>query len=201
VTKNAAALNTSGVPRVHKGVETTLRLTIETLDTSVQADPVERLGKLFDAHQPRLYGLARRLSRDPEEARDLVQETFLRAARRPASIPESKKGAEAWLVRILVNLCRDRWRRLRVRNEARNQPVWSMGRTDDPEAVASARSTVQDALSRLRPKTRAILVMHEIEGRSRSDIAALLGLSEVTVRWHVATGRSNLRKYLQGVQR
>jgi RNA polymerase sigma-70 factor (ECF subfamily) len=167
----------------------------------VQADPVERLGDLFDAHQPRLYGLARRLSRDPEEARDLVQETFLRAARRPASIPESDKGAEAWLVRILVNLCRDRWRRLKVRNEARNQPVWSMGGTDDPEAVASARSAVQAALSRLRPKTRAILVMHEIEGRSRSDIAALLGLSEVTVRWHVATGRSKLRKDLQGVER
>jgi RNA polymerase sigma-70 factor (ECF subfamily) len=177
-------------------VETTLRLTIESLDTSVQADPVERLGDLFDAHQPRLYGLARRLSRDPEEARDLVQETFLRAARSPASIPDSEKGAEAWLVRILVNLCRDRWRRLKVRREAGPQPTWSMGSAANPESMASARSAVQAALGRLRPKTRAILVMHEIEGRSKSDIAALMGLSEVTVRWHVATGRSKLRKEL-----
>jgi RNA polymerase sigma-70 factor (ECF subfamily) len=171
-------------------------LAIDTLDTSVQADPVERLGDLFDTHQPRLYRLARRLSRDPEEARDLVQETFLRAARRPASIPESAKGAEAWLVRILVNLCRDRWRRLKVRREAHHQPVWSMGNTADPESVASARSAVQRALNRLRPRTRAIVVMHEIEGQSKAEIAEFLGMSEVTVRWHVATGRSKLRKEL-----
>ena len=188
--------NTSEGTRVHKGVETTLRLTIDTLDTSVQSDPVKRLGDLFDAHQPRLYGLARRLSRDPEEARDLVQETFLRAARRPASIPESGKGAEAWLVRILVNLCRDRWRRLKVRREAFPQPVWSMGGPSDPESIASARSAVQQALERLRPRTRAVVVMHEIEGRSKAEIATLLGMSEVTVRWHVATGRSKLRKEL-----
>ncbi len=178
------------------GVETTLTLTIAKLDTSVQADPVERLGALFDAHQPRLYGLARRLSRDPEEARHLVQETFLRAARRPASIPETTQGAEAWLVRILVNLCRDRWRRLKVRREAIHQPIWSMGNSPDPESVASARSAVQQALARLRPRTRAIVVMHEIEGRSNTEIAAVLGMSEVTVRWHVATGRSKLRKEL-----
>ena len=99
-------------------------------------------------------------------------------------------GAEAWLVRILVNLCRDRWRRLKVRREAHHQPVWSMGNTADPESVASARSAVQRALNRLRPRTRAIVVMHEIEGQSKAEIAEFLGMSEVTVRWHVATGRS-----------
>ena len=62
--------------------------------------------------------------------------------------------------------------------------------------MASARSAVQQALNRLRPRTRAVLVMHEIEGRSKSDIAAVLGMSEVTVRWHLATGRSKVRKEL-----
>ena len=47
-----------------------------------------RLGTLFDAHHQRLYRLARRLSETPDEARDLVQETFLRAARSPRSIPD-----------------------------------------------------------------------------------------------------------------
>ena len=46
-----------------------------------------RLGALFDAHHQRLFRLARRLSRSADDARDLVQETFLRAARRPASVP------------------------------------------------------------------------------------------------------------------
>ncbi len=43
-------------------------------------DPAERLGAMFDAHHQRLFRLARRLSPGPEEARDLVQGTFLRAS-------------------------------------------------------------------------------------------------------------------------
>jgi len=50
-------------------------------------DPAIRLGALFDAHHQRLFKLARRLSRNPDDARDIVQETFLRAARSPAAIP------------------------------------------------------------------------------------------------------------------
>jgi RNA polymerase sigma-70 factor (ECF subfamily) len=70
----------------------------------------DRLGALFDAHHQRLYRLARRMSRSADEARDLVQDTFLRAARAPGSVPSGASAEEAWLVRVLVNLCRDRWR-------------------------------------------------------------------------------------------
>ncbi len=72
----------------------------------------DRLEGLFDAHHERLHRLALRLSRDAEQARDLVQKTFLRAARRVSSVPEGRSGEEAWLVRVLVNLCRDQrvWR-------------------------------------------------------------------------------------------
>lgn len=126
----------------------------------------------------------------------MVQEAFLRAARKASSLPDSDKGAEAWLTRILVNLCRDRWRRLKVRREAGPQPVWSMGSPSNPETAAATRAAVQHALARLRPRTRAVLVMHEIEGLPASEVAEQLGISEVTVRWHVATGRSKVRKEL-----
>jgi RNA polymerase sigma-70 factor (ECF subfamily) len=162
----------------------------------LQAPAADRLGTLFDAHRARLYGLALRMSKDPEEARDLLQETFLRAARRPASIPATDSAAEAWLVRVLVNLCKDRWRRHRVRREAGPAPRWSLDEPADPEATAQARSAVRAALAQLRPKTRAVVVMREIEGLELPKIATLLGISEVTVRWHLATGRSRLRSEL-----
>ena len=66
-------------------------------------DVTGRLGSLFDTHHQRLYRLARRLSRSTEDARDLVQETFLRAARSPDSIPEGVSREEAWLVRMVLN--------------------------------------------------------------------------------------------------
>src|SRR5262245_901521 len=58
------------------------RLPIATAD-----DPSARLASLFDAHFDQLYRLARRLSLNTDDALDLVQETFLRAARSPASVP------------------------------------------------------------------------------------------------------------------
>src|SRR5262245_24508235 len=82
-------------------------------------EAVERVGVLFDTHQERLYRLARRLSRTAEDARDLIQDTFLRAARDASRVPSGHVSEEAWLVRVMVNLCRDRWRQSAVR--ARHQ--------------------------------------------------------------------------------
>src|SRR5437660_12065804 len=78
-------------------------------------DPMARLGDLFDLHHRRLYSLARRMSSSAEDARDLVQETYLRAAQAMPLIPDEAPRQEAWLVRVPVNVCRDSWRRPAVR--------------------------------------------------------------------------------------
>lgn len=194
---NPANLNTFRGRCVCKGVERTATINSTSLDVPRPLHAVDRLGELFDAHQARLYSLALRMARDPEEARDLLQETFLRAARRPGSIPHRDRAAEAWLTRVLVNLCRDRWRRLKVRREAGPAPRWSRRIPNDPEAMEGARQAVRDALEALKPRTRAIVVMHEIEGVDRAEIAALLGMRETTVRWHLSTGRNKLRRILE----
>src|SRR5579863_8265864 len=82
---------------------------------AVPSSPTDRLAVLFDTHHDRLYRLARRLSWGADDARDLVQETFLRAARAPSAIPLGFSREEAWLVRVLVNVRRDEWRRTAVR--------------------------------------------------------------------------------------
>ena len=164
------------------------------LDRTDSVTGTDRLAALFDSHQNRLFRLALRLCSDREEARDLVQETFLRAARHPGSV-----AGEPWLVRTLVNLCRDRYRRLAVRSKAREE-LTREGREEraHPEETHVARATVQAALAQLAPRRRAAIVLHELEGRPVRDVARLLGVTEVTVRWHLLAARRELARLLEG---
>ena len=127
--------------------------------------PVERLASLFDLHHDRLYRLARRIAPSIDDALDLVQETFLKAARSPKSIPVGAANEEAWLVRVLINIRRDQWRKKSVRD--RHDKTCSGRRRKgnrDPEAALIAKSAVWQALDVLPPRRRAIIVMHELEG-------------------------------------
>lgn len=158
----------------------------------------DRLGALFDAHHQRLYRLARRLAASSEDARDLVQEAFLRAARSPGSVPDELPNQEAWLVRVLVNISRDRWRRIAVhRQSVLTGRVVRDPDTSNPEPALLARSLVRHGLSRLPPRRRAILVMYELEGASIPAIARLLGVTPVTVRWHLSIGRREMARVLR----
>jgi len=159
-----------------------------------------RLAMLFDAHQARLYRLARRMSSSADAAQDLVQDTFLRAARALPSIPMDPRGEEAWLVRVLINVCRDGWRRKasRVRYASAQRASSNEPATRDPEAAFVARSTIWQALQQLSPRRRAAIVMYELEGAAIPDIALLLGVSAVTVRWHLSRGRHELAKVIAG---
>lgn len=157
----------------------------------------QRIGNLFDRLHPRLYGLARRLSSDPEEAKDLVQEAFLRAARRPGSLPNEDDRAEAWLVRVVVNLCRDRYRRLAVRHRPEIRHNLTQNQPASPESQAVARTSVQTALAALRPRRRAVIVLRELEGLPVAEVAKLLGMNPGTVRWHHSAGRKELARLLQ----
>lgn len=153
----------------------------------------DRLAELFEAHRERLWRLARRMCRDAEEARDLVQEAFVRLARRTRGVPEEDRHAEAWLVKTLVHLCRDRERQLRVRRRHAMQACPPPPRQENGAVV---RLAVQDALARLSPRRRAVVALHDLEGQSTGEIARLLGVAPVTVRWHLHAAHRDLRRLL-----
>ncbi|MBV8731752.1 MAG: RNA polymerase sigma factor [Acidobacteriia bacterium] len=164
------------------------------------ADAVERLAALFDAHYGRLYRLARRLTSNSDDALDLVQETFLRAARSACSIPHGTADEEAWLVRVLINIRRDQWRRISIRERHRGKVpdraavIRAMG---EPESALVRRAAIWRALDMLAPRRRAVVVMKELEGLSAGAIASLLGISRITVRWHLSMGRRDLLRLLK----
>jgi RNA polymerase sigma-70 factor, ECF subfamily len=161
-------------------------------------DAAQRIEQLFHAHHQRLFRLARRLSSTHEDARDLVQETFLRASERLQSSRSAVSNEEAWLVRVLVNLCRDRWRRSAVRH--RMPAGAGTEHRASGEEAAVARLTIWSALQLLAPRRRAIVIMCELEELSTSSVARTLGITAVTVRWHLSRGRQELAKII-GVSR
>jgi RNA polymerase sigma factor (sigma-70 family) len=166
------------------------------LPAKVAYTAANRLEALFDTHYERLYRLARRLVPSMEDALDLVQETFLRAARSLDSIPMGTLSEqESWLVRVLINLRRDQWRKDRVRVlHAREQASGEMRSSPGHESALIARATLWRALDQLNPRQRAIVVMHELDAISVPDIAAVLGISAITVRWHLSAGRRKLAR-------
>jgi len=161
---------------------------------TAEPDRSLRLKQLFESHHDRLYRLARRLVPSTDDALDLVQETFLRAARSLSSVPSGHTGEEAWLVRTLVNLRRDQWRKLAVRTQHTKTEV---GFHDSPECSAITKDLVWGALDLLAPRRRTIVVMHELEGLSVPEISKLLGLAAVTVRWHLSVGKKELARALK----
>ena len=150
---------------------------------------------MFDVHYARLYRLVRRLAPSTGDALDLVQETFLRAAQSPKSIPAGVTKEEAWLVRVLINIRRDQWRKNSVRDRHEKAEFgWrhQANGAGDPEAALILRTAVWQALDILPPRRRAIVVMYELEGLAIPSIASLLGISAITVRWHLSIGRREL---------
>jgi RNA polymerase sigma-70 factor (ECF subfamily) len=170
---------------------------IQPVDTGT--DSGARVAALFDAHHRRLYALARRMASSADEARDLVQDTFLRVAAAPERVPPGSPHEEAWLVRVLINLCRDRWRRSAVRHR-HVETMSTPSSIVDPEPALVAQSVVWHALEQLAPRRRAIVVMYELEDLSPAEIARLLGIAAATVRWHLACGRRELSRIVRGEQ-
>ena len=121
----------------------------------------------------------------------LIRDTFLRVAGALARIPAGASAEEAWLARVLVNLQRDAWRRSKVRVDhdarARRSNV-----SIHPESALVASATLWSALNALPPRRRAVVVVHELEGLPVRTVASLLGVTAVTVRWHLFRARGDL---------
>ena len=167
---------------------------------TVQETRSERVAELFEAHHERLYRLARRMSGSAEEARDLVQDTFVRAARTVNSVPAGERAEAAWLVRVLVNLCRDGWRQQARTRRGQATAAPPIEASAHPEAALIAHDTIWRALRQLPPRQRAAIVMYELDGVGIREIATALGVTAVTVRWHLSRGRRELARTIRGTR-
>jgi RNA polymerase sigma-70 factor (ECF subfamily) len=130
---------------------------------------------LVDMHLARLDAAARLILRDPELARDAVQEALIRAWRDLPGLRDPDRF-EAWLHRLIVNACLDliRHRKRRV-IEVELKPIDSPA-THDVAGVLADRELLDDALARLDPGHRAVVALHYLLGMPLPEVARILGI-------------------------
>jgi len=144
-------------------------------------------------HRDRLWAVALRTMRDPEEAADAVQDALV-SAYRAAGAFRGDSAVTTWLHRIVVNACLDRIRRRQVRPTV-PLPEEGPGEPADGRDRMAERDTamaVEDALGTLPVEQRAAITLVDIEGYSVADTAAMLGVAEGTVKSRCARGRARL---------
>ena len=156
----------------------------------------EMFEEIMLPHLDAAHNLARWLTRSDEDARDVVQEAYLRAFR----FFDGYRGGDgkAWLLEIVRNTCRT-WQRREMRNLASVPFDESAHRGDAPAASAEDKLAAGEDMGILRKciaalpeEFREVLVLRELEEMSYRDIAALCGLAIGTVMSRLSRARKRL---------
>jgi RNA polymerase sigma-70 factor (ECF subfamily) len=152
--------------------------------------------RLYRENERKVFGLCLRLSSDGALAEELTQEVFVRAWRKLGSF-RGESAFSSWLYPLTVNVALSE-RRSRRRRDAR------IFATDDPASLERAPSSprpeagfdLEKAMSALPPGARAVFVLHDVEGRTHEEIAAMLDLAPGTSKAQLFRARRLLREAL-----
>lgn len=158
---------------------------------------------LYERFSERVYALCQHLLGDPEAAVDATQETFVNAWEQLRRLRHSE-AFWSWLRATAVNACRHHRRRRRWLSGWSEQSA-----EDDPSEAADPReggaerlaraelqARVREALGRLSPAHREVVVLHHFEGLPLAEIAALLGVATGTVKSRLGRAREHLERLL-----
>ncbi|HEY3408517.1 MAG TPA: sigma-70 family RNA polymerase sigma factor [Propionicimonas sp.] len=157
------------------------------------------------AYLDQLYGAALRMTRNPTDAEDLVQETFAKAY---ASFHQFTPGTnlKAWLYRILTNTFINSYRKKQRQPQSSGSEVedWQLARAEahtstglrsaETEALdRMPHSAVTEAMNALAPDFRLAVYLADVEGFSYKEIAEIMGTPIGTVMSRLNRGRNQLR--------
>jgi RNA polymerase sigma-70 factor (ECF subfamily) len=181
------------------------------VDASLHDFFAERVERLSD----RLYGTALRLTRNSDDAEDLVAETVARAWAKLGELSDPQ-SFDAWILRILANTFVSEWRHRRASPEVAmesepedgddepfslfeklHQPFLLWWSTPEEEVIAKLlREDIERALDALPDAFRIAIVLVDVQGYSYSEAAELLGAPIGTVRSRLARARTQLQRAL-----
>jgi RNA polymerase sigma-70 factor (ECF subfamily) len=152
--------------------------------------------RLYRRHVGDVYRYALAVMRNPADAEDVTQTTFLNAYRSYTEKGNRPEKPQNWLIAIAHNVCRQRFR------QSARRPA-EVSFEDDiadtvPDDDTPTGDDIRRALGHLAFNQRAALVMRELEGRSYGEIAEILNLSTSAVETLIFRARRALREQLEG---
>jgi len=152
---------------------------------------------LFLLYGNRLYDLACTILRDPREAEDAVQDTFLRVWKKIGSF-EGRSALETWLVAITVNVCRGRLRKRKARRLLSLDHIADRWLTSEDTATTVNRQQARQALwslvDRLSDRYRLPIILRYRYDMPCREIGEVLGLATTTIYERLSIGRKKLRE-------
>lgn len=168
-------------------------------------------GRLVKKYQERILHLAYDLMGNYDDARDLAQETFIRAFQRLSQYQERAKFS-TWLYKITVNLALDTHRK-----QNRNR-IYSLDTMNDsvlplmnltarvPNLTRSLenrelKNRIDATLNRLTPNQRTVIILKYFHGKNSFEIAEIMGCQAATVRAHLLRALNNLRQLFYDTNR
>jgi RNA polymerase sigma-70 factor (ECF subfamily) len=173
----------------------------ERLVERARRGDVDAFEQLYRLYAGRVYALCLRLAADPVVARELTQDTFVRAWR---ALPRFRADARVgtWLHRIAVNAMLERTRGDRRRTgrvslaEDEDEPAAALAGVVPAPDVATAID-LEQAIAALPPVVRRAFVLHDVEGYSHEEIATMTGLAAGTLRAQLHRAHQLLKRALE----
>jgi RNA polymerase sigma-70 factor, ECF subfamily len=161
-------------------------------------------GQLFDVYHDRIYRYVLRMVKNPAEAEDLTQDTFLRAYRGHESLrdPQAVRG---WLYRIATHACLDRLRQRKPQvsidtGEGADRVHAVVSKSPSVLEITERKETsacVQRCLDFLPDSYRAVILLHEAHSLTAAEIAELLGVTVTTVKIRLHRARRKLQRIME----
>jgi RNA polymerase sigma-70 factor, ECF subfamily len=177
------------------------------LEALRRSDKTE-FARMVDAFSGVIYRLAMKMLHDPQDAEDILQETFVKAYRHLGDF-DGRSSLSTWLYRIATNEALMFLRRRRFGQVSIEDP--SEGRDEEAEPLQimdwccipevelmseEARRTMQKAIDALPESLRIVFLLRDIEGLSTREVSQVLDLSEVAVKTRLSRARLRLRELL-----
>jgi RNA polymerase sigma-70 factor (ECF subfamily) len=165
--------------------------------------------ELYERHKTGVYAIACRYARSPQDAEDILQETFIKAFKAINGFGNSGNAYfGAWIHKICLHRCIDYLRKGKRRQADRTDSLsdyHSDLSTGDPSPERSADNRrlvnqVRQAFSVLSPRQKIIFDMKYFQNQEIPEIASALGCSEFAVKTHLSRAAAKLRKRIAPIQ-